>query len=522
MMKESRMSGVGLRAAKFASETASIDGTRLRGVRALTLALALVAACAATAGAQSAPATRQTVAQWLAQNANAKPDFKPGDVLTAKDLERLRPFIPPVYIDQFNFPELKMPIVAARSHMPRKDYADCTEKYQAQVKLKSDGTLDNYICGQPFSNASLDPSDPQAGQKAVWNFEHRWQNYGPFDLNFMFIFDRFGGSHEGSAPNVIESPPNTWTGGAQFKSKMPTDAAKYFGGGGTFVKTLSSFYQRTYYSNLAQRAAEGGVLPVPGAKEFFWKEFEGFFEPFDVRGQVFITYRYTDPYRSDDAWAYDPQSRRVRRISVEVKSDSLVGTEQTEEDFNTFSARPVRWNFKFLGWRNLLCVMDSKYDYPHYFGPNGNRARRRMVDTPLRGGRAHAQGTAPSLQQRGHVLGHRGLASVDGADVRPPAESVQVAHLLVPLERGFRAMGRDQPRRPGDRAPGAGRDRLWQQARDDLPGLRRRLSRRRRQSRRQTIRHQQARGISSLAAQPRPLHQRMQVTTAKPCALAAA
>jgi len=31
----------------------------------------------------------------------------------------------------------------------------------------------------------------------------------------------------------------------------------------------------------------------------------------------------------------------------------------------------VRWNFKFLGWRNLLCVMDSKYDYPRYFGPNG-------------------------------------------------------------------------------------------------------------------------------------------------------
>ena len=61
------------------------------------------------------PATRDTVEQWLTQNASAKPDFKPGHVLTAKDLERLRLLIPPVYIDQLNFPQLKMEIVAARS-----------------------------------------------------------------------------------------------------------------------------------------------------------------------------------------------------------------------------------------------------------------------------------------------------------------------------------------------------------------------------------------------------------------------
>lgn len=344
----------------------------MRAAGALTLVVAIVACAAATAAAQGAAGyTRHTVDQWLAHNANAKPDFKPGDDLTVKDLERIRPFIVPGYFDQLNFPQLKMEIVAPRSHMPRKDFADCTEKYQGQVKLKSDGTIDNYICGQPFSDASLVPNDPQSGFKAIWNFEHHWQNYGPLDLSMMFIFDRFGGSHQGSAPNVIEFPPASWSGGQHFVSKMPANAARFFGGGGVFAKTISSFYRRTYYSHLAQRAAEGGVLPVPNAKEFFWKEFDGFFAPYDVRGQVFITYRYNDPYRSDDAWAYDPQLRRVRRISVEVKSDSLVGTDQTEEDFNTFSGRMVRWNWKFLGWRDLLCVMDSKYDYAHLYGANG-------------------------------------------------------------------------------------------------------------------------------------------------------
>src|ERR1700752_414468 len=78
--------------------------------RVTALAFAVAAGFAATAAAQGAPATRQTVEQWQGESANAKPDFKPGDVLTAKDLGRVRLFIPPVYIDQLSFPELKMEI----------------------------------------------------------------------------------------------------------------------------------------------------------------------------------------------------------------------------------------------------------------------------------------------------------------------------------------------------------------------------------------------------------------------------
>jgi hypothetical protein len=48
--------------------------------------------------------TRTDYTKWLEQYANATPDFKPGDVLTAKDLERLRPFVIPGYLrDIFSF-----------------------------------------------------------------------------------------------------------------------------------------------------------------------------------------------------------------------------------------------------------------------------------------------------------------------------------------------------------------------------------------------------------------------------------
>ena len=83
MMRESRMNGAHSR-----SGFEYAEGFCVWTVRALMCALAVVVGSAATAAAQNALPTRQAVEQWLSQNANAKPAFKPGDVLTVKDLEQ--------------------------------------------------------------------------------------------------------------------------------------------------------------------------------------------------------------------------------------------------------------------------------------------------------------------------------------------------------------------------------------------------------------------------------------------------
>ncbi len=332
---------------------------------------ALVGLVASSAMAQDVKSyTRQTFDEWFQKNANAKPDFKPGDVLTAKDIERMRPFMPPGYLEQLTFPEFKMAIIAPTDHTPRKDYQDCSAKHQNQTKLKADGSLENYVCGQPFLNSDLNPSDPTSGMKAAWNFDHRWQNYGFLMSGGYATWDRFdGGTHQ---PVQYEQPPQEWTAAANLTAPVgPTNTADLYGGGGSFQRSLGSFYSRVYYTNLAQLQNQGGLLGIADAKDFFWKEFTGFFSPFDIRGTVFIVYRYADPTRADDAWAYIPNLRRVRRISAEVKSDSLLGTDHTIEDFYSFSGRPLEWNWKFLGWRDVLGVVDSKYDYTHLYGPKG-------------------------------------------------------------------------------------------------------------------------------------------------------
>ena len=181
------------------------------GSRALMLALVSGVVASLMASATQAQDfrtyTRNTYETWLHKYADAKPDFKPGDVLTAKDLEKIRPFMPPGYLEQLNFPDFKMAIIAPVNHMPRRDYMDCTEKYQGQVKLRSDGALANYVCGQAFVSTTMDTTDPDSGIKAAWNFEYRWQNYGLAALNVIWSWENFGGSHTAPVPN---NPPPQW------------------------------------------------------------------------------------------------------------------------------------------------------------------------------------------------------------------------------------------------------------------------------------------------------------------------
>ena len=75
--------------------------------------------------------TLQNFLDWFKTYEHAKPEFKPGDTLTSKDLEKLRPFIIPGYLEQLNFPEMKLHVMDTQSHKPRHDYMSCTEKYQS-------------------------------------------------------------------------------------------------------------------------------------------------------------------------------------------------------------------------------------------------------------------------------------------------------------------------------------------------------------------------------------------------------
>lgn len=252
----------------------------------------------------------------------------------ADEVEHVRPFLPeevqPYTIDGFS--ALDMQIVASEDYRPHPKYVEATVRFACQARLDDHGQIQHYTAGQPFPysdwateatqhSCDLRPDDPNFALKMAWNVNHRWNGGGLNLIRFAQSFWR-------------EAKDNTW-------------------------KIAQGTYQRTYFSGRADLMPESTDLVADTDLE--WAEFSEMLYPFDVRGTMFMVLRYRNTVeREDDAWAYIPTLRRVRRISTEQKSDSLQGSEFTLEDVLLFSGYVWDQDWRFHGERRLLATMDTR------------------------------------------------------------------------------------------------------------------------------------------------------------------
>jgi hypothetical protein len=261
-------------------------------------------------------------------------DVLPGEVITSANAEKLEGLIPaevvPYAIE--DFAELHMEIVEAEEYPPHSKYVEATKKHACEPRLDEKGNLLDYVAGQPFPysewakeatdhRCDLEPGDPQFALKLAWNVNYRWQGGSGYNFpHWGFSYMRNGGK-------------DLWRLG-------------------------QGEYRRTYFSHRADLLPEAHTLEEGTDVE--WAEFIHVADPFDLRGTMFLLYRYTDPDKEDDTWAYVPSLRRVRRISTTQKSDSLLGTEFTFEDFYLFAGYVLDQKWKFGGESVLLQAMNSR------------------------------------------------------------------------------------------------------------------------------------------------------------------
>src|SRR5712692_5705857 len=92
----------------------------------------------------------------------AETAVKPGDVISPENSAKVADLVSPgnfVLVKQ----GMQMKIVPTERLEWPPPYKSATEKYSAQVGLGPDGTLKNFVAGQPFP--LLDPNDPQVAAK---------------------------------------------------------------------------------------------------------------------------------------------------------------------------------------------------------------------------------------------------------------------------------------------------------------------------------------------------------------------
>jgi len=270
-------------------------------------------------------------------------DVAPGDVVTAANADKIKGLIPDELFPfvAADFSDLKMTVVALEKYPPAPKYVEATVKYACQASVDEKGLLQNYTAGQPFPYSEwakaatnhacdLTPDDPQFALKLAWNVNYRWQG-GP-GLNLP---------HWGTS-NMRNRGKETW-------------------------RISQGEYRRTYFSHRADLLPATHELE-PGT-DVEWAEFFDVKTPFDLRGTMFLLYRYNTD-KEDDTWAYIPALRRVRRIAATQKSDSLLGTEFTLEDFYIFAGYVWDQQWEFMGESTKLAAVNSKRTcFPSIIGP---------------------------------------------------------------------------------------------------------------------------------------------------------
>ena len=293
-----------------------------------------------------AAAFAQLVALALVAGGAAHAQVKPGDLVTKDNASKVQDLLSPGNY-QLVQQGMQLNIIPTSKLDWPPPFKTATEKYSPQVALNSDGTLKNYVAGQPFP--LLDPNDPQMATKLMWNYSFRPLYSDDADLRFPEIASYVGASKD-------------------------LEPLSYF--------TVGHF---AFYNNIGRIE----VPPIPVSPDFaasgirYRFAFYPFLEPEGLRGYGLIRLRHMDPKIEDNSWVFNPQSRRLHRQSPEILADAIGGlpgfsggggafgagvsggspdvTTLDPDSYFGFSAKVEDFSYKYLGEKQMLACVHAKF-----------------------------------------------------------------------------------------------------------------------------------------------------------------
>jgi len=173
------------------------------------------------------------------------------------------------------------------------------------------GKRPDYLTGVPFPK--IDPADPDAGFKVLWNLD--------------YAYYAGGNSHNWTLLNWV--------------SRNGVDRSS--------VQDVWFLY----YDGQPRK-----YVPAKNPQDLLFQFLSVSISPADLQGTAALGYRFKDPTKRDLSWAFVPALRRVRAVSPANRSDGFLGSDMSQDDGFFFDGKPEDFEWKVVGHQDGMRFVD--------------------------------------------------------------------------------------------------------------------------------------------------------------------
>lgn len=285
---------------------------------------------------------------WVTGAAGA--ELKPGMILNEQTWPMAEGLLPPEILDHYKTGEYANPIVAwPKDHFNwPPDFLSGSKENEGKYDVDEEGGVidkrtgkrPDFVIGFPFP--VIDPSDPRAGVKVVWNYFYRTWYFG----------------------NIRAESQVNWVNQTGLERRADIVAQFNFYDGVPLDQRIDN----------PDGLLSQSLALVTG--------------PADLNGTAALSWRYRQAGKRDSAWSFVPALRRVRAVSPANRSDGFLGSDLSQDDGQYFDGKPEDFTWTLKGKVEGLRIVDPlnlKGQWNFTPAPGGSGWRVMWPDIPFLG-----------------------------------------------------------------------------------------------------------------------------------------
>lgn len=244
----------------------------------------------------------------------AAAELRPGDTLNQENWQQAKSLLPEGLVHRFEDGSYQaqittLPTTTGWGNTFTTASAANADKFEVDAAgalvAKGTTTVPPFLYGYPFPR--IEPTDPHAATKAIYNFSHTLMQADDLDRSSVLHW---------VAPTEVQNQ-------IEFQTQLLFQGSRFSGAIANPDATL-------------RKGIISGIVPA------------------EIFGVMILEWVYLDPQKWNSLWSYIPELRRVRQLPPFNGSDSLFGSDLAHDDPYLFSGKVQYFTWKLIGAQDAL------------------------------------------------------------------------------------------------------------------------------------------------------------------------